>query len=55
MSRWIWAYWMSPFTWNMQALAINEMTSPNWGAAGIQALESFGFETQRYGDALLSC
>ena len=48
MSRWIWAYWLSPFTWNMQAMAINEMTSPSWGPSGKEALESFGFYTHRW-------
>ena len=47
MSRWIWAYWLSPFTWNMQAMAINEMTTPPWGSSGKEALESFGFYTHR--------
>ena len=47
MSRWIWAYWMSPFAWSLRAVAINEMTSPPWGSVGIQALESFGFQTDR--------
>ena len=47
MSRWIWAYWMSPFAWSLRAVAINEMTSPPWGNVGIQALESFGFQTDR--------
>ena len=47
MSRWIWAYWLSPFTWNMQAMAINEMTTPPWGPSGKEALESFGFYTHR--------
>ena len=45
--RWIWAYWLSPFTWNMQAMAINEMTTPPWGPSGVEALESFGFYTHR--------
>ncbi len=47
MSRWIWAYWISPFAWSLRAVAINEMTSPPWGTVGIQALESFGFQTDR--------
>ena len=26
----IWLYWLSPFSWSVRALAINEMTSPKW-------------------------
>ena len=52
--RWIWAYWLSPFAYSLRAVAINEMTSPAWGEAGIQALESFGFQTERCLRDLLS-
>lgn len=48
LCRWIWAYWLSPFAYSLLAVAINEMTSPAWGEVGIQALESFGFQTSRY-------
>lgn len=47
LCRWIWAYWLSPFAYSLRAVAINEMTSPAWGEVGIQALESFGFQTDR--------
>ena len=56
--RWIWAYWISPFAYAMRAMVINEMTSSSWtyndGSAppgstvGLAALDSFGFQTQRY-------
>ena len=53
--RWIWAYWLSPFAYSLRAVAINEMTSPAWGPVGIQALESFGFQTERCLRDLLLC
>jgi hypothetical protein len=30
MSRYIWAYWISPFAYLLRAVVINEMTSPAW-------------------------
>lgn len=29
----IWLYWLSPFSWSVRALAVNEMTSPKWQGA----------------------
>ncbi len=29
---WIWAYYLSPYSWSVRALAINEMNSPSWTA-----------------------
>ena len=26
----VWMYWLSPFSWSLRAMAINEMTSPRW-------------------------
>lgn len=51
---WIWAYYVSPFSFAIRALAINEMTSPQWGqqvgngrTVGEEALLNFGFFTDR--------
>lgn len=51
---WIWAYYASPFSFAIRALAINEMTSPQWGqqlgngrTVGEEALLNFGFFTDR--------
>ena len=48
VSRWIWAYWMSPFAWSLRAVAINEMSSPPRGQAGMAELDSFGFQRDRW-------
>ncbi|BDA47962.1 ABC transporter G family member 36 [Coccomyxa sp. Obi] len=54
---WIWAYWISPFAYGLRAIVVNEMTSAGWSysdattppgsTVGIQALESFGFQTEQ--------
>lgn len=54
---WIWAYWISPFAYGLRAIVVNEMTSAGWSysdastppgsTVGIQALESFGFQTDQ--------
>lgn len=54
---WIWAYWISPFAYGLRAIVVNEMTSAGWAYAdqstppgstvGLQALESFGFQTDQ--------
>lgn len=51
---WIWAYYVSPFSFAIRALAINEMTSPQWSERydsgltwGEEALLNFGFYTDR--------
>ena len=39
----IWVYWgFNPLPYGIRALAINEMTTPAWGAAGPAVLESYG-------------
>ncbi|GBF90608.1 ABC transporter G family member protein [Raphidocelis subcapitata] len=49
---WIWAYWISPFSWAVRAILVNEFSAPDWqlpipGAApgltvGHAALDTFG-------------
>ena len=51
----IWGYWLSPFSWAMRALAVNEFTSPRWQnveeepglSLGDDALNRFDFYTDR--------
>lgn len=60
---WIWAYWISPFAYGLRAIVVNEMTSAGWSysdattppgsTVGIQALESFGFQTDQCAPAPL--
>lgn len=52
---WIWAYWITPFSYSLRAMVINEFTSPAWSeevapgqTLGDQALASFGFFTEPY-------
>ncbi|KAG1677139.1 hypothetical protein FOA52_000945 [Chlamydomonas sp. UWO 241] len=54
---WIWAFWMSPYSWAMRALAINEMTSNDWTetsaldpsqTVGQYALVSFNFQFEMF-------
>lgn len=54
---WIWAYWISPYSWGMRSLVINEFTAPPWRTPdpsnpgqtiGDTALESFAFYTDRF-------
>ena len=60
---WIWAYWLSPYSWGMRSLVVNEFTSPPWRypynfnasyltpgqsyTVGEAALMSFAFYTGR--------
>lgn len=42
----IWIYWgINPLAYAIRSLAVNELTSPPWGAAGPLILESFGIFT----------
>lgn len=52
----IWAYYISPFSWGLRAIVINEMTAPVWSepagfmpghTRGEAALLSFGFFTEK--------
>ncbi|MEW5311977.1 MAG: hypothetical protein WDW38_003643 [Sanguina aurantia] len=54
---WIWAYYLSPFSWALRAVVINEMTSPAWqgpdpsdpsSSIGVTSLLSFDFFTETY-------
>lgn len=52
---WRWAYWLSPYSYAVRALVINELTAPAWRAPartpgrtiGEEALLAFDFETGR--------
>ena len=42
----IWVYYgLNPLSYGVRALAINELTQPAWGAAGIKVLDTFGIYT----------
>lgn len=52
------AYWISPFSYSLRAMVINEMTGPSWrepndaadptgNTVGQEALQSFDFYTDR--------
>ena len=44
----IWIYYgLNPLAYGVRALAINELTSPQWGQAGDQILSTFGIFTDR--------
>lgn len=55
---WIWIYWLSPFSYALRAIVINEMTNERWSAPapgnpygltlGEEGLHTFGFYTERY-------
>jgi hypothetical protein len=57
---WIWAYWLSPFSWAFRALVVNEFTyASSWGqpinpanpsgpSIGDAALDAFGFFHDRF-------
>lgn len=54
---WIWAYYLSPFSWALRAIAINEMSAERWSAPapgnpkgltlGEEGLDTFGFFSSR--------
>ena len=51
----IYFYWVSPFAYSMRALAVNEFTSPHWGAElptglthGEFVLQEFSIYKERY-------
>lgn len=54
---WIWAYYISPYSWALRAIAINEMTSKRWEALapgnpmgltlGQEGLDTFGLFSSR--------
>ena len=43
-SGWIWAYWLSPFSWALRSLVTNEFLQDRWQDSGIGpvVLDSFG-------------
>ncbi|KAG1677137.1 hypothetical protein FOA52_000943 [Chlamydomonas sp. UWO 241] len=54
---WIWAYWMSPYSWAVRAMVVNEMTSPDWSepaprdpslTMGQFSLNIFSFQPEYY-------
>eukprot|EP00899_Mesostigma_viride_P014234 jgi/Mesvir1/22811/Mv14223-RA.1 len=55
---WIWAYWISPISYTIRGLAVNEMSSPRWDAPvtvagkvermGDAALATFDLQTPEY-------
>jgi hypothetical protein len=57
---WIWAYWISPFSWGFRALVVNEFSgsqawaspanaaAPRGPTIGEAALDAFGFFHERY-------
>lgn len=55
---WVWIYWLSPFSYALRAVVINEMTQERWSAPapgnpqgltlGEEGLETFGFYTERF-------
>lgn len=53
---WIWAYYLSPLSWGLQAIMINEMTQERWEqplpadpsrTIGITALQTFDMRSDR--------
>ena len=55
--RWIWMYWISPLSYAIRALVVNEMSSPDWSAPvssaetmsiGEFAMTARGFQTQTW-------
>lgn len=53
---WIWAYYLSPLSWGLQAIVVNEMTQERWdvplpgggdGTVGVVALQTFDMRTER--------
>ncbi|XLT07586.1 hypothetical protein HN51_053379 [Arachis hypogaea] len=53
---WIWGYWISPITYGLNAIMVNEFLGKSWHkftqnsnkTLGVQALESHGFFTHAY-------
>jgi hypothetical protein len=56
--QWIWIYWLSPFSYALRAIVVNEMTQPRWSrpapgnpdglTLGEEGLHTFGFYTERF-------
>ena len=54
---WIWAYWLSPFSWALRGIVVSEMTADRWSAPapgnaagltlGEEGLATFGFTSER--------
>ena len=56
---WIWAYWLSPFSWAVRSVVVNEFMDPKWTGIPVSAatpdvsvgqsvLDTFGFYTERF-------